>query len=105
MKEQLYMNKDTGEVLTYNEMFQQWIEEYDGGDPTNCMSIWEQYEKLPTEKTQIGIGHLIRAMQHYPFGHEEIMAMREALLIKDFSGIEFCDDYISLSWEDRKNYS
>lgn len=97
---QLYMNVDTGEVLTYEEMLQQWREEYDGDDDTNCRSINEQYEKIEQQKTQIGIGHLIRAMQLYPFGHEEIMAMRKAMLTNDFSGIEFCEDYYTEAWKE-----
>ena len=41
----LYMNKETGEVLTYNQMLKQFEEEYDGNDPTNCISYDEYYEE------------------------------------------------------------
>jgi len=45
-----------------------------------------------SKKTEIGIGHLIRAMQQHGFGHEEIMAMREALISGNFKKINFCED-------------
>lgn len=38
-----YMNKDTGELLTKREMLEQWKTEYDGDDPTNMLSVEEQY--------------------------------------------------------------
>lgn len=43
-------------------------------------------------KTKIGWGHMIRAMQKHGFGHDEIMAMRNAMINHDFSNIEFCED-------------
>jgi hypothetical protein len=55
------------------------------------------------DKIQIGIGHLIRAMQHYPFGHEEIMAMRNAMLNNDFSNIEFCEDCYTQDWKSEES--
>jgi hypothetical protein len=42
--------------------------------------------------TKIGIGHTIRALQLESFGHEEVMAMREAMINNDFSKIKFCED-------------
>ena len=42
----LYMNKETGEVLTYNQMLKQFEEEYDGNDSTNCISYDEYYEEV-----------------------------------------------------------
>ena len=42
MIETYFMNKETGELLTYEEMIQQGIEEYDLFDETNCMN-WEDY--------------------------------------------------------------
>ncbi|MZQ97204.1 MAG: hypothetical protein GT601_05980 [Acidaminobacter sp.] len=54
-------------------------------------------------KTQIGIGFMVRGMQAAGFGHEEITAMKEAMINKDFRKIQFtpdsyyneedCDDY------------
>lgn len=38
----MYMNRETGELLTYAEMLKQFAEEYDGGDPTNALT-WEEY--------------------------------------------------------------
>ena len=51
-------------------------------------------------KTQIGIGHIIRAMQLSGFGHEEIMAMREAMVTGNFNEIAFCKDVFTSDWED-----
>ena len=39
-----FMNRETGELLTRPEMIQQFREEYDGDDPTNCVS-WDEYFK------------------------------------------------------------
>lgn len=40
----------------------------------------------------IGIGHMIRGMQAAGFGHEEIMAMKDAMIHKNFKKINFCSD-------------
>ena len=57
--------------------------------------------------TNIGIGHLIKAMQNYGFGHDEIMAMRQYLLDNKntpqnlrVSNARFLDDCYSRDWED-----
>lgn len=42
----LYVNKETGELLTYNQMLKQFEEEYDGNDPTNCVGYDEYYEEV-----------------------------------------------------------
>lgn len=42
----LYMNKETGEVLTYKQMVKQFEEEYDGNDPCNALSYDEYYEEI-----------------------------------------------------------
>lgn len=42
-----YENIDTGELLTYKEMREQWKNDYDGDDPTNCMSWQDQYIRIP----------------------------------------------------------
>ena len=57
---------------------------------------------MKNQKTDIGIGHLVRAMQITGFGHEEIMAMRSALLSGNFSGIQFVHDCYSKDWDDCK---
>jgi hypothetical protein len=56
--------------------------------------------------TDIGIGHLIKAMQNYGFGHEEIKAMQEFLLDNKnnpqnirLSNARFVDDCYSENWE------
>ena len=46
MAKKLYQNKDTGELLSYEEMLKQWAEEYDGDDPSNGLGWAEQYEEL-----------------------------------------------------------
>lgn len=42
----LYMNRETGEVLTYKQMLAQFAEEYDGDDPTNFLTWKEYYEEV-----------------------------------------------------------
>ena len=42
----LYINKETGELLTYNQMLKQFEEEYDGNDQTNCIDYDEYYEEV-----------------------------------------------------------
>ena len=63
--------------------------------------------KSNAKTTDIGIGHVVRAMQLNGFGHSEIMAMREYLLDnKDHpqnmrvSNARFVDDCYSTDWED-----
>lgn len=46
----LYMNRETGEVLTRREMLKQFSEDYDGGDPTNALSWAEYYEEVRNER-------------------------------------------------------
>lgn len=40
----LWMNKETGELMTYDEMVQQAHEWYDLGDDTNACGLEEYYE-------------------------------------------------------------
>lgn len=47
---------------------------------------------MKTEKILIGAGHLVRAMQLARFGHEEIMAVLEAMKTGDWGKIEFIPD-------------
>lgn len=42
----LFMNRETGEVLTYTKARKQWREEYDGGDPLNAIPFSEYYAFL-----------------------------------------------------------
>ena len=45
------------------------------------------------KRVAIGIGHLIHAMQAAQFGHEEIMAMRNAMIAaNNLKGIDFIAD-------------
>ena len=39
-----YMDKTTGELLTYAEMRESWRNDYDGDDPTNPLHWSEQFE-------------------------------------------------------------
>lgn len=41
-----FVNRETGEVLTREEMTKQFREEYDGDDPTNAIDISEYYEEV-----------------------------------------------------------
>ena len=34
----MYINRETGELLTRREMLKQFAEDYDGNDPTNAVS-------------------------------------------------------------------
>ena len=42
----MYMNLETGEVLTRKEMRTQFREEYDGDDPTNVISVNDLYAEV-----------------------------------------------------------
>lgn len=44
--EAYFINKETGEVLTYKEMIQQGIEEYDLGDDTSVLDWYDIYAEL-----------------------------------------------------------
>lgn len=41
----LFQNKECGNVLTYDEMIDEYREMYDGDDPTNATG-WEEYYEL-----------------------------------------------------------
>lgn len=43
-KDRLYMNIETGELLTYAEMIHEAEEMYDFGDWTNALELWDYYE-------------------------------------------------------------
>lgn len=45
MANDYYMNKVTGELLTWEEMQKQFAEEYDGNDETNSIPYQEYYKK------------------------------------------------------------
>ena len=47
---------------------------------------------MKNTKIQIGIGHVVRALQLAGFGHEEVMAMREAMIAGNFKKIQFSSD-------------
>ena len=40
------MNKEHGHILPYDEMLVEFMEMYDGGDPTNCAHWSEYYEYI-----------------------------------------------------------
>lgn len=48
---------------------------------------------------KIGIGHVIRALQKQGFGHDEIMAFKEAMITNDFSKIRFIADCYTSDWD------
>jgi hypothetical protein len=41
-----FMNKEHGHILPYDEMLIEFMEMYDGGDPTNCAHWSEYYEYI-----------------------------------------------------------
>lgn len=41
-----YMNLETGEILTKEEMLKEFAEEHDGLDPTNGIDLWEYYAEV-----------------------------------------------------------
>lgn len=48
----LYMNKETGEVLSKHEMLEQFRDDYDGGDPTNPLGWGEYFDEIPGSDKQ-----------------------------------------------------
>lgn len=62
---------------------------------------------MKKEKIQIGIGHVVKALQLNGFGHKEIMAIRQFMLDNKAAemgiGLRtfyFVDDCYSEDWED-----
>lgn len=45
-KPPMYINRETGELLTRREMLKQFAEDYDGNDPTNAVSWTEYFEEV-----------------------------------------------------------
>lgn len=45
-KPPMYINRETGELLTRREMLKQFAEDYDGNDPTNAVSWAEYFEEV-----------------------------------------------------------
>ena len=43
--EWVFQNRECGNILTYNEMIEEYCEMYDGDDPTNPLD-WEIYYEL-----------------------------------------------------------
>lgn len=41
----IFQNRECGNILTYDEMIEEFREMYDGDDPTNIVN-WETYYKL-----------------------------------------------------------
>lgn len=96
----------------YSRIHKQYVTEHNGTfyelNDDGRIEFWSDKEpnsriyeenKEP-EKIQIGMGHMIRAMQMHGFGHTEIMAMREAMLKGDFTNIEFCEDCYTENWKE-----
>ena len=42
----MYINKETGEILTLSQARREFSQEYDGYDPTNCIKFSDIYEKI-----------------------------------------------------------
>ena len=45
---ELYMNRETGELLTRREMLKQFADDYDGEELTNALSWAEYFEEVRT---------------------------------------------------------
>lgn len=55
-----YRNKDGGDVLTEGEARKEWRELYDGDDPTNLLSFYDQYEEVKGREAVLAdIDHVI----------------------------------------------
>ena len=56
-----YKNIDNpGEILTEDEAREQWRKEYDGEDPTNLLTFFDQYKRVTGEEAVIAdISHVI----------------------------------------------
>jgi hypothetical protein len=54
---------------------------------------------MKNQKTALGIGHIIRALQLAGFGHDEIMAIREAMITRNFSNVKFVPDCYTSDWD------
>lgn len=50
----LYLNKETGELLTRREMEKQFAEMYDGDDPTNGLDWTEYFEETAERSWELG---------------------------------------------------
>lgn len=61
-----YMNKDTGEILTAADARKQWRNEYDGDDPTNCLSFLDQYD--PVSNEEAAVAEIDRVIKNKPAG-------------------------------------
>lgn len=48
----------------------------------------------------IGIFWMMKAMQSVGFGHEEMIAMHEAMITGNFKGIEFSKDAYTSDWDE-----
>ena len=42
----MYMNRQTGELMTYKEMQREGVEQYDLNDPTNIFTFDDYYVKV-----------------------------------------------------------
>ena len=58
----LYMNKESGELLTFSEMVEQAAEQYDMDDPTNGCKLDEYYERVQVDVTEEQLEKLTQYM-------------------------------------------
>ena len=49
MRNWWFQNIECGNILTYQEMLQEFMELYDGGDPTNPLGWEEHYRHISFE--------------------------------------------------------
>ena len=53
---------------------------------------WTEAKRLLDDKTTIGIGHILKAMQVHGFGYEELNAMYRVMIENKSQGIDFISD-------------
>ena len=55
MKKTYYMDRQTGEIMTYRQMLENGARDYDLDDPTNCLDYPEYYEQMEVEIDDSGM--------------------------------------------------
>jgi anthranilate phosphoribosyltransferase len=60
-------------------------------DRQEAEEVFARLMEIDDTKVQIGIKYMIRAMQVEGFGYDEIMTMRNAMISRDFSKINFVE--------------
>lgn len=81
----MYQNRDTGELLTREEMLKQWREDYDGDDPTNPLHYSEQYDEIEQpdggddKPPKLELGQVVQTRGIYEACQEDEAFSREVM--------------------------